>query len=297
MKSKILIEKPAKLLLYPLLISLTAVSFTGYSFSAGSSNTPKSSKEPISYVSYDKSVSGDKMLELIKKVPIMDSSLKKLVKNNSLASLKKLGYYKENFKDKKLNSRSALIHFQSDHNMNPTGKWDKKATDAVLKKLIAPEISPSDKVSDIPSEGLWLTINKSKNLLTLYKGGKPIKKYPVAVGNPSSLTPSGKFTIVNKIVNPAWGGGGYAKPVKGGSPYNPLGYRWMGLSLKGGSSYGIHGTTDPYSIGTYASHGCIRMFNFDVESLFPQIPMYIKVYIGTAEELAKWGILQEEVKA
>ncbi|HEY9060388.1 MAG TPA: L,D-transpeptidase family protein [Pseudobacteroides sp.] len=295
MKSKILKGKSAKLLLYPLLISLTAVSVTGYSFGAGT-NTQISSKEPISFISSsNKSISIDETLELIKKVPIVDSNLKKLVKNNSLASLKKLGYYKENFKDKNLNSRSALIHFQSNHNMNPTGKWDKKTTDAVLKKLIAPDLSPSDKVSDIPSEGLWLTINKSKNLLTLYKGGKLVKKYPVAVGNPSTLTPSGKFTIVNKIVNPAWGGGGYAKPVNGGSPYNPLGYRWMGLSLKGGSSYGIHGTTDPYSIGTYASHGCIRMFNFDVESLFPQIPMHTKVYIGTAEELAKWGILQEEV--
>jgi lipoprotein-anchoring transpeptidase ErfK/SrfK len=296
MKSKILKEKSSKLLLYPLLISFTAVSLTGYSFGIGS-NAQNSSKEPISYTnSYDKSVSKDMFLDLLKEMPIFDSHLKKLIKSNSLASLKKLGYYQESFKDKNLNSRSALIHFQSDNNINTNGKWDKKITDIVQKKLLNPDIPSPDKVSDIPSEGLWITINKSKNILTLYNGGKPVKKYPVAVGNPSTLTPSGKFTIVNKVINPAWGGGGYAKPIKGGSPSNPLGYRWMGLSLKGGSSYGIHGTTDPYSIGTYASHGCIRMFNFDVESLFPKIPMNIKVYIGTGDELAKWGILQEEVK-
>ncbi len=296
MKSKTLKVKSTKLLLYPLIISFTAASLTGYSFGTGSSTT-KTTKEPISYVNtYDKNMSKDYVLDLIKKVPIIDSRLKRLVNANSLAALKKLGYYQEIFKDKNLNIRSAIIHLQSENNINPDGKWDKQIADTVLKKLLGLNTTPPDKVLDIPASGLWITINKSKNILTLYEGGKPVKKYPVAIGNPSTLTPSGKFTIVNKVVNPAWGGGGYAKPIKGGSPSNPLGYRWMGLSIKGGSSYGIHGTTDPYSIGTYASHGCIRMFNFDVESLFPKIPMNIKVFIGTEEELRTWGITQGEAK-
>jgi lipoprotein-anchoring transpeptidase ErfK/SrfK len=93
--------------------------------------------------------------------------------------------------------------------------------------------------------------------------------------------------------NPTWGGGGYASPVKGGSPSNPLGYRWMGLSIKGGSIYGIHGNSSPYSIGTNASHGCIRMINSDVEELFDMIPINTAVWIGTEEKLNEWGISQE----
>lgn len=291
MKFNTLMAKSKRLLLYSLLIVLTIASQAAYSFGAG--NAAQTTKAPISYVNNFESVLG---VNIIKKVPFFDDRLRKLVDNNGLAALKKLGYYQEKFSDKNLNIRSALIHLQSEYNIKPDGKWDKRITDIVMNKLLGIDTPSLDKVSDIPVEGLWITINKSKNILTLYKGGKPVKKYPVAIGNPPSLTPSGKFTIVNKIVNPDWGGGGYAKPVKGGSPSNPLGYRWMGLSIKGGSSYGIHGTTDPYSIGTYASHGCIRMFNFDVESLFPQIPMNTKVYIGTQEELAKWGIKQDEPK-
>ena len=244
MKFKTLRAKSNRLLLYPLFIVLTITSQTAYSFGAGSpTNT---TKEPISYVnSFDKTKNNGLGLNLVKKVPFFDDRLRELVNTNKLAALKKLGYYQERFSDKNLNIRSALIHIQSEYNIKPDGKWDKRINDVVLNKLLGLDTPSLDKVSDIPVEGLWITINKSKNILTLYKGGKPVNKYPVAVGNPATLTPSGKFTIVNKIVNPAWGGGGYAKPVKGGSPSNPLGYRWMGLSIKGGSSYGIKRIMNP----------------------------------------------------
>lgn len=86
--------------------------------------------------------------------------------------------------------------------------------------------------------------------LTVYSEGKPFKSYPVAVGKPSTPTPTGNWKIVNKGV---WGGG--------------FGTRWMGLSIPWGR-YGIHGTNRPGSIGTAASHGCIRMFNSHVEELY-----------------------------
>jgi len=208
--------------------------------------------------------------------------------------LKKLNFYKEESKDNELNLRNAVLRFQSDHNLVVNGTWDKKELDTLVKRLKDSSFKYPDTVEKPPTDSKWMTVNITKRILTLYEGNKVIKKYPVAVGNPPSLTPSGKFTIHNKIVNPAWGGGGYAKPVPGGSPKNPLGYRWMGLSYKGGGRYGIHGNNSPYSIGKDVSHGCIRMINSDVEELFEKVTVSMPVWIGTNSELEKWGVVQSE---
>lgn len=101
--------------------------------------------------------------------------------------------------------------------------------------------------------------------LALIEGGRVVKVYPTAVGRATSPTPSGTFTIVQRISNPGWyAPGKVVAPGKG----NPLGTRWLGLSRK---SYGIHGTNDPRSIGRNASHGCVRMRNRDVEDLFTRV--------------------------
>ena len=146
-----------------------------------------------------------------------------------IEELKKLNFYKEESKDNELNLRNAILRFQSDHNLVVNGTWDKKELSTLVKRLKDSSFKHPDTVQKAPTDSKWMTVNITKRILTLYEGSKVIKKYPVAVGNPPSLTPSGKFTIKNKIVNPAWGGGGYAKPVPGGSPNNPLGYRWGAL--------------------------------------------------------------------
>jgi SH3-like domain-containing protein len=116
-----------------------------------------------------------------------------------------------------------------------------------------------------------IEINKTTNKLYLYKNGSVVKVYPVATGRTNSLTPEGTFPIVVKIVNPGWRG------IPGGSPDNPLGARWNGLSVHGdnGRTYGIHGTNNPGSIGKHVSHGCVRMYNQDV------IELYNTIYEGT----------------
>lgn len=96
---------------------------------------------------------------------------------------------------------------------------------------------------------LSITISIQSKTLTLYNYGKALKTYPVAVGKPTTPSPIGTFTIINKQVNPG----------------GPFGTRWMGLSIP---HYGIHGTNNPASIGTAASNGCIRMYNQDVNELF-----------------------------
>jgi hypothetical protein len=203
-----------------------------------------------------------------------------------------LGFYREDSKDSKLNLRNAVLRFQSSCNMTVNGNWDKKCLTALTGILTAQDMPVKDSIASPPSEGMWIAINKSKRILTLYEGMNILKKYPIAIGNPSTLTPDGKFTIVSKVIDPDWGGGGYTDPVKGGVPENPLGHRWMGLSYKSGDDLGIHGNNSPYSIGKNISHGCIRMINSDVEELFEIIPKSSKVWLGTDAVLKSWGIEQ-----
>ena len=117
--------------------------------------------------------------------------------------------------------------------------------------------------------------------LVLFEGGQPVKVYDVAVGKPSTPTPQGEFQIVQRIPHPTWFGPNKVVPP---GKNNPLGTRWLGLSVAG---YGIHGTNVPSSIGKAASHGCIRMRNADVEELFELVGVGVKVQLSTqiGEEL------------
>ena len=101
--------------------------------------------------------------------------------------------------------------------------------------------------------------------LALMVNDEVVSVYSVAVGKTKTPSPVGTFTIVTRVANPT-----YYKPGKviGPGQANPIGTRWLGLSVKG---YGIHGTDAPKSIGQARSHGCIRMRNRDVEHLFEQL--------------------------
>ena len=120
-----------------------------------------------------------------------------------------------------------------------------------------------------------IIINLASRTLSLYTGDILVKEYPIAIGKASTPSPLGKFEVIEKIVDPWWfpttpG----MKPVPSG-PANPLGYRWIGFA----STYGVHGTNMPWSIGTAASKGCIRMLEEDVEDLFPRIAVGTPVHI------------------
>jgi L,D-transpeptidase ErfK/SrfK len=98
--------------------------------------------------------------------------------------------------------------------------------------------------------------------IAVLEDGRVLKVFRVAVGAAESPSPAGEFQIINRVTNPTYYHKGTVIPA---GPANPLGSRWMGLSLKG---YGIHGTNAPRSIGKAASHGCIRMAKRDLEQLF-----------------------------
>jgi lipoprotein-anchoring transpeptidase ErfK/SrfK len=127
----------------------------------------------------------------------------------------------------------------------------------------------------------YLRIDLSERKLYLYGGdGTVAKTYRVAVGMSAYPTPTGAFRIISKEKNPTWNppNSAWARgmgPVPPG-PGNPLGTRWMGLNSPG---IGIHGTPSPSSIGTAASHGCIRMKIPEAEDLFD------RVFVGTPVEI------------
>ncbi len=121
---------------------------------------------------------------------------------------------------------------------------------------INPNIISVGQVICIPAapSPVRIIISIAAKTLSLYREGRLVRSYPVATGKPTTPTPRGTFTIINKQVNPG----------------GPFGTRWMGLSEP---HYGIHGTNNPASLGTAASNGCVRMYNDDVNELFNQVPV------------------------
>ena len=145
-----------------------------------------------------------------------------------------------------------------------------KVPTRVLKAKVEPE-----------AKGPVIVIRRGSNRLSLYRGAKLVRTFPVATGQAAYPTPLGRFQIVVMWKNPTWyppTQDDWAKglqPVPPG-PGNPLGTRWMGISSPG---VGIHGTDDPDSIGYSVSHGCIRMQVPSAEWLFDHVTIGTPVYI------------------
>ena len=127
-----------------------------------------------------------------------------------------------------------------------------------------------------------VTIDRGAYRLRLFKRLKAVATYPIAVGQAGLETPAGRYEIQTKAVNPSWNvpnsawAGELAGRVIPPGPENPLKARWMGIY----DGAGIHGTADRGSIGTNASHGCIRMLVEDVVELYDKVPVGAPVYIA-----------------
>ncbi|MBS4023610.1 MAG: L,D-transpeptidase family protein [Dethiobacter sp.] len=113
-----------------------------------------------------------------------------------------------------------------------------------------------------------IEVNRATKTLTLYQQGQLFKTYPIAIGKAETPTPLGQFSVYEK--NP--------------KPHPGLGTRWMAFTYQ---RHGIHGTFNPWTIGTAATAGCVRMYNEDVEEIFPLTPMGTPVIIFEKEEEIK----------
>ncbi len=151
---------------------------------------------------------------------------------------------------------------------------------AIQTSVVQPKVSTEQLAKKYPAV---ILIERAKFKLTLYKNLKPAKTYGIAVGQVGLETPAGLYHVQNKAVNPAWhvpnsawAGDLAGQVIPAGDPGNPIKARWMGIF----DGAGIHGTSDDGSIGSAASHGCIRMHIPDVEELYDMVPVGAPVYIA-----------------
>jgi hypothetical protein len=128
--------------------------------------------------------------------------------------------------------------------------------------------------------GPIIVIRRGSRRLYLYRGMRHVRTFKIAVGTPSHPTPLGRYRVISKERHPTWNppnspwAAGLG-PVPPG-PSNPLGTRWIGTSAP---AIGIHGTPQPWTVGTAASHGCIRMYMREVEWLFERVRIETPVFI------------------
>ena len=146
-------------------------------------------------------------------------------------------------------------------------------------KRTKPAVTTANLASRYP---VFITVDRGNFTLRLWKNLKLAKSYPIAVGMQGLATPAGTYTINDKQVNPSWHvpdspwAGGLAGQVIPPGPADPLKARWLGFY----NGAGIHGTAETWSIGTAASHGCIRMLIPDVIALYSQVPLGTPIYVG-----------------
>lgn len=189
-----------------------------------------------------------------------------------------------------VNARFALVDDELVTRRSRTGRElaARAATAGILRALSEREATVDVPVKTLEPKlttaalGQSIVVDLSENQLYLYDGLKVVHHYPVATAAPDYSTPVGNWMIVDKRENPTWynpaldSWGADLPPVISPGPGNPLGTRALYLDAPG---IRIHGTYSSSSIGTYASHGCIRMYISDSEQLFNLVQTGTRVII------------------
>src|SRR4051812_11783895 len=147
-------------------------------------------------------------------------------------------------------------------------------------RIVQPAVTTDNLAEKYP---WYIVVNRPAFQLTVYDHLKPRKSYRVAVGQVGLETPAGLYHVQDKAVNPdwhvpnsAWAGDLAGKVIKGTDPSNPIKARWLGIF----NGAGIHGTDNLASLGSAASHGCIRMAIPDVIEVYDEVPVGAPVFIA-----------------
>ncbi len=146
-----------------------------------------------------------------------------------------------------------------------------------LSGLASPVIQPRQRLRVLPGT-VRVYVDKSDFRLWVTVDERFLLECPVGLGQ-EGATPAGTFVIRVKEKDPPWWKPGQS-PIPAGDPRNILGSRWLGFAdTEDVSGFGIHGTTDPSSIGRESSAGCVRLRQEDVELLFDLVPYRTEVVI------------------
>ncbi len=128
-----------------------------------------------------------------------------------------------------------------------------------------------------------ILLELGKRTITLLEGEKVLGSWPVAIGDPATPTPTGTFTVENKVVNPQYQSTKSGKINRTIGAQGPLGDRWIGFKQSGPNQYGIHGTPDAWAWTVKqreaVSNGCVRMLTPHVRQLFDQVEVGTPVIV------------------
>lgn len=150
---------------------------------------------------------------------------------------------------------------------------------------LTPPQSPSQPAATSTSlaSNRQIVLELGKRTISLLEGDKVIGSWPVAIGDPSTPTPTGSFSVRNKVVNPQYQStkSGKNNPTVG--PNGPLGDRWIGFHTSGPNQFGIHGTPPAWewtvTSRAAVSHGCVRMLTPHVRYLFERVDVGTPVIV------------------
>lgn len=144
--------------------------------------------------------------------------------------------------------------------------------------LVLPDLPPIEPIFPEIQETTRLILRLSERRVYVYKGDDVASSYPVAIGRAGWETPTGSFEVTSMLQDPGW-----TNPFTGDivppGPDNPLGERWIGFWTDGRNFIGFHGTPNRDSVGTAASHGCVRMFNEDIRELYEIVELGTPVIV------------------
>ncbi len=121
-------------------------------------------------------------------------------------------------------------------------------------------------------------IRLSQRKVYVYQQDQEVASFPIAVGKKGWETPKGNFSVISMVESPSWQNPWTGKVIPSGEG-NPLGDRWIGFWTDGTNSIGFHGTPGEHLIGQAVSHGCVRMKNKDVRSLFDLVTVGTTVLV------------------
>ncbi|MFN9628779.1 MAG: L,D-transpeptidase [Cyanobacteriota bacterium] len=164
----------------------------------------------------------------------------------------------------------------------PTGTAQAaSATPATALPAATPTAQPPATAALTANREILLELGK--RTISLVENGKVLGSWPVAVGDPSTPTPTGRFAVRNKVVNPQYQStvSGKNNPTIG--PQGPLGDRWIGFHTTTRDQFGIHGTPTAWewTVRSRAavSHGCVRMLTPHVRELFDKVDVGTPVVV------------------
>jgi lipoprotein-anchoring transpeptidase ErfK/SrfK len=128
-----------------------------------------------------------------------------------------------------------------------------------------------------------IVLELGRRQISLREGGKVLHSWPVAIGDPRTPTPTGRFVVENKVVNPVYQSTSSGKVNSKVGPQAPLGDRWIGFKQSGPNQYGIHGTPDAWAWTVTSraavSNGCVRMLTPHVRRLFELVEVGTPVLV------------------